>query len=190
MNNFKYGNQFFDKQEDVNAYILEEEFNKQLGWFDNLNRHPKGEHIDYDGIDKKGRKVHIELKQRNGTIEQFERWGDVVIEPTKAQAFAAIMESGYTLDEQRLYINWVDDGAIIYTFKGEVIPILYYLNHPQKNYGKNNPEENEDRFGLPIEYATIYKKDENGKYILVKKGKETQRKEIKKKWYQYIFKSF
>ena len=52
MTNFKYGKQFFDDQEDVNAYILEKEFNKQLDLFDKLNRHKKGDHIDYDGIDK------------------------------------------------------------------------------------------------------------------------------------------
>ena len=136
MTNFKYGKQFFDDQEDVNAYILEEEFNKQLDLFNKLNRHKKGDHIDYDGIDKKGRKCHIELKQRSGTVDDYIRFGDVFIEPTKLEAFSKIMESGFTLDEQRLYINWTDDGAIMYTFQGEVIPTILYLNHKQKNYGK------------------------------------------------------
>jgi RecB family endonuclease NucS len=93
MTNFKYGNQFFDTQEDVNAYILEKEFNKQLKWFNDFNRHPRFDHIDYDAKDKKGRKVHIELKQRKGTIDDFKRFGDVIIEPTKLEAFAKVMES-------------------------------------------------------------------------------------------------
>ena len=74
------------------------------------------------------------------------------------------MESGFTLDEQRLYINWTDDGAIMYTFQGEVIPTILYLNHKQKNYGKGKEKEYEDRLGIPIEYAVIYKKNENGEY--------------------------
>ena len=190
MANFKYGNQFFDNQEDVNAYILEEEFNKQLGWFKNLNRHPRFDHIDYDARDKKGRKVHIELKQRKGTIDDFKRFGDVIIEPTKLEAFAKVMESGYTLDEQRLYINWTDDGAIIYTFQGEIIPVVYYLNHKQKNYGKNNLEEYEDRMGIPIDYAAIYKKDENGRYKLVSEPKKTMKTELKRNWWKQVLNIF
>ena len=190
MAKFQYGNQFFDEQEDVNAYILEEEFNKQVGWFKNLNRHPKYEHIDYDGIDKKGRKVHIELKQRNGKIDDFKRLGDVVIEPAKVEAFAKIMESGYTLDEQRLYINWTDDGAIVYTFQGEVIPVVYYLNHRQRNYGKNKEEEFEDRLGIPIDYAAIYKKDENNNYRLVQKPTKTLKTQLKRNWWRKILNIF
>jgi hypothetical protein len=190
MTNFKYGNQFFDTQEDVNAYILEKEFNKQLKWFNDFNRHPRFDHIDYDAKDKKGRKVHIELKQRKGTIDDFKRFGDVIIEPTKLEAFAKVMESGYTLDEQRLYINWTDDGAIIYTFQGEVIPVVYYLNHKQKNYGKNNQEEHEDRMGIPIDYAAIYKKDENGRYKLIQKPTKTMKSELKKKWWELIINLF
>lgn len=186
MTNFKYGKEFFDSQEDVNAYILEEEFNKQLDLFNKLNRHKKGDHIDYDGIDKKGRKCHIELKQRSGTVDDYIRFGDVFIEPTKLEAFSKIMESGFTLDEQRLYINWTDDGAIMYTFQGEVIPTILYLNHKQKNYGKGKEKEYEDRLGIPIEYAVIYKKNEKGEYKLIQRAKKTNQKQIKKKWWELI----
>jgi hypothetical protein len=71
-----------------------------------------------------------------------------------------------------------------------VIPVVYYLNHKQKNYGKNNQEEHEDRMGIPIDYAPIYKKDENGRYKLIQKPTKTMKSELKKKWWELIINLF
>ena len=60
MTNFKYGKQFFDDQEDVNAYILEKEFNKQLDLFETDQAQ--------EALDKERalQKVTLEIKEKFG----------------------------------------------------------------------------------------------------------------------------
>jgi len=150
MNNKNY----FDYQEDVNKKLLEE-FNDQLHWFIGLTANTRMSEIDFKATDRKNRLTHIELKQRKGNVEQYIKYGDILIEPSKISALTKIMESGYTNDEQRLYINFVDDGYIIFNINN-IGEMKFYPNHKQRNYGKGKTEH-EDRFGLKIEDAIIYK---------------------------------
>ena len=145
---------YFDKQERVDSQLLNE-FNNQVHWFKGLTANTRMSEIDYRATDKKDRLCHIELKQRKGNIEQYIKYGDVLVEVGKIYATTRIMESGHTYDEQRLYINFVDDGVIIFNLN-QISSMNFYPNHKQRNYGKNKTE-NEDRFGLKMKDAIIYK---------------------------------
>lgn len=152
---------YYDKQEEIDSKKLNE-FNDQLQWFTDLTPNKRMSEIDYTAVDKKGRKTHIELKERKGTIDIYKKYGDILIEPGKIYATTRIMESGFTYDEQRLYMNWVDDGVIIFNLNN-ISSMKFYPNHKQRNYGKKITEH-EDRFALSMKDAIIYKLDEDGIY--------------------------
>ena len=156
---------YFDSQEERNKTLLEQ-FNQQLNWFQGMTANTRMSEIDFTCTDKKNRKCHVELKERKGTVQQFINWDTVLIEVGKIHATTRIMESGYTYDEQRLYINFVDDGVIIFNLNN-ISSMDFYPNHKQRNYGKQITEH-EDRFGLHIKDAIIYKLDDNGKYQRLK----------------------
>lgn len=153
-------NNYCDFQEKTDAALLEE-FNEDLKWFTELTQNERLSEIDFTAIDKKGRKTHIELKQRKGTIKDFIKFKTIIIEPSKIARTTKIMESGYTLDEQRLFMNFVDDGVIIFNLN-RISKLEYYPNH--KHFNPIKGWENEDRFGLYITEAIIYEKNENGEY--------------------------
>ena len=157
---------FFERMELEDAKLLKA-FNDKMKWFDGLTATTKGTPIDFKATDKKGRLVHIELKKRKGNIEDYSdegKYGAIFVEPTKLAFFTRIGESGHTLNERRLYINFVDDGVIIFPLdemKGA--RLIWYPNHRHTNYGKNGLEF-EDRIGLPLESALVFRKDEKGEY--------------------------
>ena len=152
---------YCDFQEEVDANLLIE-FNDQVKWFSALTANERFDEIDFVGADTKGRKTHIELKQRKGTIKQYCKWGDILIEPSKISRTTKIMESGHSLNEQRLFVNFVDNGVIIYNLN-RISRLNFYPCHRHWNQ-RDNRWENEDRFGLPIDQAIVYKKDSDGVY--------------------------
>ena len=156
-----YKSNYFDSQENACTKLLEE-FNDQLNWFNGLTANTRLSEIDFKCTDRKGRLTHVEIKQRKGTIEDFKKYGDVLIEPGKIYALTRIMESGHTNNEQRLYFNFVDDGVIIFNLNN-IAQVNFYPNHKQRNYGKGTVEY-EDRMGLKMQDAIIFKKDDDGKY--------------------------
>lgn len=154
---------YCDEMEEHDGQLLQA-FNEQMKFFNDLTPYPKGTPCDFHGKDShSGRTVHIELKCRNTNLEQLRRWKTVYLEPSKYHYITKIMESGYTYHEIPLYINFVDDGAVIYNFN-ESYNALLTPNKEIKNpiLGK----EYENRMELMIDQATIYKKDENGQYKL------------------------
>lgn len=154
---------YFDKQEAIDSTLLNQ-LNDQLNWFNGMTANTRMSEIDYSCTDKKGRLTHVELKQRKGTLDTYvNKYKTVLIEPGKIYATTRIMESGYTNDEQRLYINFVDDGVIIFNLN-DIKRMEFYPNHKQVNYGKHITE-NEDRFGLFVQDAMIYKYTEDGRLI-------------------------
>ncbi len=164
--NLKSEDSYFDRMEAVDAKLLVA-FNEQVKWFDGLSATTKGTPYDFNGTDKKGRLVHIELKKRKGKVVDYAedgKYGDIFIEPTKLGFFTRMAESGYTLNERRLYINFVDDGVIIFPLdemKGA--RLSWHPNHHHQNYGKNGMEY-EDRIGLPLESAVIWMRDNDNEY--------------------------
>lgn len=147
---------YFDIQED-RCERLFRGFNEKVHWFIGITANTRGSEIDFKCTDKKGRLTHVELKERKGNIEKFKGYNDILLEPSKLAAFARIGESGHTYNEQRLYINFVDDGVIIFNID-EIHNMRFYPNHQQINFGKHTVEK-EDRLGLSMEDAIIYTKD-------------------------------
>ena len=158
-------NNYFDTME-AKDYKKLCDFNDQVNWFEAIDMMPKYNPTDSTCVDKKGRLVHIELKTREGSLYDYKRFGDVLVEPKKLNTFTNIMESGYTLDERCLYMNFVDDGIIIYNFN-DLDTIRVIPNHRHYNKGKQQYEF-ETRFALPINKAIIYAIDrDTGEYIRV-----------------------
>lgn len=159
---------YFNIKEDEDSNLLVN-FNEDQQWFSGLTGNPQYAEVDYKADDIKGRRVHLELKQRKGTIDKFiNQYKTVLIEPSKVAAFTRIQESGYTNGEKVLYVNFVDDGVILF----DVDKIPYYVNYPnhfQRNFGKgeqniNKLHEHETRLGIPMTCAIIFKRDKNGHY--------------------------
>ena len=144
---------YCDMMEDADSKLFVR-FNEKYKWFEKISRNKRLNSIDYVGVDVKGRKTHIELKQRKETLDKIKEYGDILIEPKKMSAYAAIMESGFTLDEQRLYINFTSDGYVLIWNMNDKLKINYYPNHRHWNPMKKE-YENEDRFGLIIEQAIV-----------------------------------
>ena len=161
-------NNYFNIKEDEDSNLLVN-FNEDQHWFNGLTGNPQYSEVDYKADDIKGRRVHLELKQRKGTISKFiNQYKTVLIEPSKVAAFTRIQESGYTNGEKVLYVNFVDDGVILF----DVDKIPYYVNYPnhfQRNFGKgeqniNKLHEHETRLGIPMTCAIIFRRDNNGHY--------------------------
>jgi hypothetical protein len=149
---------YFDAQESRCKKLLRE-FNDNLHWFKGITATTRLSETDFKCTDRKNRLAHVETKERKGTIQQFQDYGDILIETGKIHAFARIMESGFSNNEQTLYINFVDDGVIILNINN-ISSMNFYPNHKQRNYGKGYTEH-EHRFGLKMQDAIIYKKDNN-----------------------------
>ena len=69
------------------------------------------------------------------------------------------MESGYTLGEKVLYVNFCNDGVFIYDHDN-IHMMKVYPNHRHYNKGKGKYEY-ETRFGLFVEDAKIYYYNKN-----------------------------
>lgn len=159
---------YFDLLEEKDAKIINA-FNNDLKWFTNLTYNKKGSKIDATATDKKGRKVHIEIKQRTGTrygvfknfIQEFDT---IFLDTGKLDYFSRIMSSGYTLQEKELFVSIFDEGKIV---------IVHDLNKPQAvewlpNNRIFNPGtkqwEYEHRIGLYWYNGLVYELDDDGHY--------------------------
>ena len=150
---------YFKWMESVNIKNLHK-FNNAINWFPTIEPTKEFSHSDAICKTKDDRKITVELKTRNGSLQDFIEFGTVFIEPKKMSHFTDVLESGFTLGENCLYINFTDDAVIVFDFskptKMEVFP-----NHRQWNPGKRKYEF-ETRFGWPIKDAIIYKYKEDG----------------------------
>lgn len=158
-------NQYVKKQEEICSNLLEQ-FNNQLRWFDDM--HPNNDDdeysiIDYTCIDKKGRKCHAELKQRNANIDSFPT---ILIDVTKMYEWTKTGMSGYSNNEQRLYFNFMNDGVIIFDINN-ISSMEFYPNHKQINKAQGI-EEHRDKWGLKVEDAIVYKYNKDGTMTRVK----------------------
>ena len=154
---------YFRWMENVNIKNLHD-FNNKTKWFTKIEPTKEFTHSDAVCYTKDNRKITVELKTRKETNEQFKGWGDVIIEPKKLSHFTDVMESGYTLNENCLYINFTANGAIIYSFNDLKTPARIYPNHRQWNPGKRKYEF-ETRIGLDIKDAIIYHINEDSNYV-------------------------
>lgn len=149
---------FYNSQEDKDILLLRK-CNSLFGWgFNDIKEFRRGNEVDAK-VTKDGKKYTLELKERDGNINDFFRYGDVFIEPSKMSYFVKIMESGYTLGEKVLYVNFCNDGVFIYDHDN-IHMMKVYPNHRHYNKGKGKYEY-ETRFGLFVEDAKIYYYNKN-----------------------------
>ena len=155
---------YFDTQEQNDMALLEE-FNNQVSWFvGEISATTNGTSHDAEAIDIKGRKTLIEHKQRKGDTDLYiNTYKTVLVEPLKISHLSKTASvSGFSLNEQRLYINYTDDGVIIFDLNKKH-HLEYYPNHHHYDPGSRKFVD-EDRFGIPVEEGIIYKKID-GKYV-------------------------
>lgn len=164
----KLNSNYFDLLEKKDEQIITK-FNDDLKWFNNLKYNNKGSKIDATALDKKGRKVHIEIKQRTGdrygNFKNFiEHFDTIFLDTGKLDYFSKIMSSGFTLNEKELFVSIFDEGKII---------IIHDLNKPQiiewlPNNRIFNPGtkqwEWEHRIGLYWYNGMVYEQDDDGHY--------------------------
>ena len=161
-------NNYFDLLEEKDAAIMTA-FNNDQKWFSNLQFNKKGSVIDATAIDKKGRKVHIEIKQRTGTrygvfknfIEEFDT---IFLDTGKLDFFSKIISSGYTLHEKELFVSIFDEGELIIVHNLlepqaiEWLPSQRIFNPGTKKW------EYEHRIGLYWYNGLVYEKQDDGHY--------------------------
>lgn len=147
------------EQENHCGYLLHK-FNEQMKWFTYCKENEEKSIIDFTCVDKKGRLCLVELKERNANIDQYK---DILLDSTKMKYYADIMTlSGYTHDNQRLYINFMNDGVIIFNLNN-ISSLNFYPNKKIWNPIKQD-YEHRDKYGLKIDDdAIVYKYDDKGK---------------------------
>ena len=151
---------YCDWMEKVNIKNLFE-LNDKLHWFDKITPTKTYTHSDAVCYTKNGRKITVELKTRSESNDTFQRWGNVFIEPKKLSHFTDVMESGYTRNENCLYINFTSDGVIVFSFNDLREPLQIQPNHPQRNPKNGWEWEHETRLGISIKDAIIYRRTDN-----------------------------
>lgn len=153
------------KQQEQKDIDLLESFNDQVKWFIGITATTDGTSHDVEAHDTRHRKVIIEHKQRKGDTDLYiNKYGTVLIEPLKVSHMAKMQAvSGHSLNEQRLYINYLDDGVIIFDMNKK--HTLQFIPNHHHYDPISNSYKDEDRFGIPVSEGIIYKLID-GKYIL------------------------
>lgn len=149
-------------QEGVCAALLIT-FNNSQHWFKTMKPNIEKSIIDYTCIDRKGRKCHVELKQRFANIDTYDT---ILLDATKLFEWTKIGTSGATNNEQRLYFNFMNDGIIIFDINNQS-EMKFYPNKKIWNPAQDKYEYR-DKIGLPIKNAIVYKINDDGTLERVK----------------------
>lgn len=157
---------YVKKQEQNDRDILQA-FNDDLNYFQELTFTADKTRHDATAVDKKGRKVHIEIKQREGKYKDFnefkKKFNSCYLSTDKIPWFQKINTSGHSLNEQQLFITIFDDGDTILLFNLlKEQPVEFQPNTRVWNPMKKQWQY-ETNIGFLIENALIFKK-ENGHY--------------------------
>lgn len=159
----KTNENYFDSMESKDFEILKN-FNDDVKFFSKLTYNQKGSKIDATALTKKGKKCHIEIKQRTGEYGDFknfiEHFDTIFIDTGKLDWFSRIMTSGFTNDEKELFMSIFNNGDIV---------IIHDLNKPQTiewlpnqrlwNHGTKK-WDSEHRLGFYWYNGIIFEKDE------------------------------
>lgn len=158
-------NEYFNVMEGSDERILNE-FNSSVNFFKEVTYNKFGNAIDATAVDVKGRKTHIEIKQRTGKYSDFyeftKSFDTIYLDTGKVDHFAQIMFSGYSLNECEIFVSIFNDGDFI---------VVHDLNKPQDikwlpnqrvyNPGKKRWEYTH-RLGFYWYNGTIYQRKDNG----------------------------
>lgn len=164
-------NFYVKTQENKDREILQA-FNDDLNYFQELNFTPDKTRHDATAIDRRGRKVVIEIKQREGKYKSFDefkkKYNSCYLSANKMHWLAKVYASGRTTNEQQLFITIFDDGDTILLFNLSKTQEVIY----ERNTRVYNPMKKcwqyEDNLGFKIENAIIYKRI-NGHYQKIQK---------------------
>ena len=132
---------------------------------DKLGQTPKFCPVDASGITKTGKVIVMENKDRTGyTLSYFEKEGTVFVEGHK---WAELLVEA-NMEHSPLYCNYTKDGYAI-VFQVDTLKSIHldskrvHVNSRGYEQQRNEGREFEYKFKLPMQYAWIYKLDENNK---------------------------
>lgn len=156
-----YNAKYHEDSEELDDYLFQD-FVEHSKIFEYVKRNRQYSDIDYVGVDKKGRKCSIELKQRPF---QSEKYDTTFIEPEKMWKLINKYEQ-YGM--QPLYINFFIDKVLIFDLKKYKQPNLDldYKMHTITNHGYDE-KQNVWRVELPNIDAIKFERDNNGEYKIV-----------------------
>ena len=156
-------NTYFEEKEEED-YKEFTKLNEDILHLNNIGRTPQLHHTDASGLTKDGRVINIELKQRYFDMDKYET---LYIDDHKC---CNLLMDFVVLNLIPVYINFMtDDTAIVFNLsrlhkRPKIIK--------QRTYSKGKQAyEYNDKLELYTEDAYIYKKDNNGRYKLIKSGK-------------------
>ena len=132
----------------------------QTQWFTSLTKSPLNNRTDYKSIDSKYRRVTIELKNRDITINQY---NSIMIEPDK---FSALCQTGSTseLTDCSWYLNFMDNDKTKFWIV-DIKKIMHKNIFLKKDVLITNKElgaeysYKEDRLLIPKMYGHYYELD-------------------------------
>ena len=130
-----------------------------------LGQTPKYYPVDASGITKTGKTIVMENKDRTGyTLKNKKKEGTVFVEGHKWAEL--LVESN--MEHSPLYCNYTKDGYAI-VFQVDTLKSTHldskrvHVNSKGYEQQRNEGREFEYKFKLPMQYAWIYKLDENNK---------------------------
>lgn len=133
---------YFDRMENEDFLKLKE-INEDLKWFTKLERNSLFDRIDIEAKDRLGRRVNIELKSRNISIDKYDT---IYIEEEKYKHLVMKWEND---GEIPLYINFFN-GGIVGVWDLRKFPNPEIINVTIINKGRQTIE-NVNRYILPLE---------------------------------------
>lgn len=150
---------YFDRME-IEDFNKLKEINEDLKWFTKLERNTLFDRIDIEAKDRKGRRVNIELKTRNISIDKYDT---IYIEEDKYK---------------HMIMKWENDGEIplyINFFNGGIVGVwdLRKFSNPEitnvKIYNKGRQTvENVNRYILPVDGCIKLGRGEECRYCIMR----------------------
>ena len=151
---------YFDRME-IEDFNKLKEINEDLKWFTKLERNTLFDRIDIEAKDRKGRRVNIELKTRNISIDKYDT---IYIEEDKYKHM--IMKCENDGDSIPLYINFFN-GGIVGDWDLRKFPNPEIINVRIYNKGRQTIE-NVNRYILPVEGCIKLGRGDECRYCIMR----------------------
>ena len=151
---------YFDRME-IEDFNKLKEINEDLKWFTKLERNTLFDRIDIEAKDRKGRRVNIELKTRNISIDKYDT---IYIEEDKYKHM--IMKCENDGDSIPLYINFFN-GGIVGVWDLRKFPNPEIINVRIYNKGRQTIE-NVNRYILPVEGCIKLGRGDECRYCIMR----------------------
>ena len=150
---------YFDRME-IEDFNKLKEINEDLKWFTKLERNTLFDRIDIDAKDRKGRRVNIELKSRNISIDKY---STIFIEEDKYKHLLMKWEND---EEIPLYINFFNGGVVgVWDLRNFPNPEL--KNVTIINKGRQTIE-NVNRYILPVKNCIKLCRGDECRYCIMR----------------------